>query len=56
MCGGIDFYLTFRKADAQEDTMNNLKESRYQGREQGDIEKVEVQNVRDEKNEKSSLH
>lgn len=31
MAGGIGFYLTFRKADAEEDEMNNLKESEYIG-------------------------
>lgn len=57
MCGGIGFYLTFRKADKHEDAMNNLKESNYLGgREVGDAENVEVESVRDEKNEKNALH
>jgi len=56
MFGGIGFYLTFRKADAQEDAMNNMKESKYVGgREVGDAENVETLSVRDEKNEKSGL-
>jgi POT family proton-dependent oligopeptide transporter len=56
MCGGIGFYLTFRKADAQEDAMNNMKESEYLGgREVGDAENVETLSIRDEKNEKSGL-
>ncbi|KAK6821236.1 MFS general substrate transporter [Apiospora arundinis] len=31
MIGGIGFYLTFRKADREEDAMNNMKESAYVG-------------------------
>ncbi|KAF2019146.1 peptide transporter PTR2-A [Aaosphaeria arxii CBS 175.79] len=31
--GGIGFYLTFRKADREEDAMNNMKESKYLGTE-----------------------
>lgn len=51
--GGVGFYLTFRKADAEEDALNNLKESNYLGgREQGDAESVSVHSVRNEKNEK----
>ena len=50
--GGIGFYFTFRKADAEEDALNNLKESEYLGRQQGDDENVEVHSIRDEKNEK----
>ncbi|KAH7355717.1 MFS peptide transporter-like protein Ptr2 [Pyrenochaeta sp. MPI-SDFR-AT-0127] len=58
MCGGIGFYLTFRKADAEEDELNNLKESEYiGGRQINDAESVkEVYSVRDEKNEKSALN
>lgn len=57
MCGGIGFYLTFRKADKHEDELNNLKESKYMGgREVVDAENVEVQSIRDEKNEKTGLH
>ncbi|RAR15159.1 peptide transporter ptr2-a [Stemphylium lycopersici] len=56
MAGGVGFYLTFRKADAQEDAMNNLKESTYQGgREIGDAENVETLSIRNEKNEKGEL-
>jgi POT family proton-dependent oligopeptide transporter len=44
--GGIGFYMTFRKADKQEDALNNLKESKFMGRRQGDEEGVsEVGNV-----------
>lgn len=31
MIGGIGFYLTFRKADREEDALNNQKESNYLG-------------------------
>ncbi len=31
LIGGIGFYLTFRKADREEDAMNNQKESSYLG-------------------------
>ncbi|USP76397.1 hypothetical protein yc1106_03671 [Curvularia clavata] len=56
MCGGIGFYLTFRKADKEEDAMNNLKESNFiGGQEVRDAENVETLSVRDEKNEKSGL-
>lgn len=45
LAGGIGFYLTFRKADAQEDAMNNIKESTYVGGgEGGDVESVSVRN------------
>ncbi|KAJ4330348.1 hypothetical protein N0V87_010074 [Didymella glomerata] len=51
--GGIGFYFTFRKADAEEDALNNLKESEYLGgRAQADAEHVSIHSVRDEKNEK----
>jgi POT family proton-dependent oligopeptide transporter len=54
MAGGVGFYLTFRKADKQEDAMNNLKESTYVGgREVGDAENVQAVSVGDEKNEKA---
>lgn len=56
MCGGIGFWMTFRKADKQEDALNNMKESNFMGgREIGDAEKVDTLSVRDEKNEKSGL-
>lgn len=35
LIGGIGFYLTFRKADRDEDAMNNLKESAFIGKEVG---------------------
>lgn len=51
--GAIGFYLTFRKADADEDSLNNIKESTYVGgRGEGDAEAVEVHSITDEKNEK----
>ncbi|KAH8719134.1 MFS peptide transporter-like protein Ptr2 [Phaeosphaeriaceae sp. PMI808] len=55
LCGGIGFYLTFRKADREEDAMNNLKESSYVGgREVADSEKdVDTTIVMDEKNERA---
>lgn len=31
MIGGIGFYLTFRKADREEDALNNQKESSFLG-------------------------
>jgi POT family proton-dependent oligopeptide transporter len=55
--GGVGFYMTFRKADAEEDALNNLKTSAYVGgRGEGDAENVDVQSVRDEKNEKDALN
>ena len=51
--GGVGFYLTFRNADAEEDALNNLKESEYLGgRGQGDAENMSIHSIRDEKNEK----
>lgn len=51
MAGGVGFWMTFRKADREEDAMNNLKESSYVGnRKPDDIEdSVEVHSVRNEK-------
>ena len=50
MCGGVGFYLTFRKADKMEDAMNNIKESTYMGgREVADVENVDTVSVRNEK-------
>lgn len=52
-CGGVGFYLTFRKADKEEDAMNNQVESTYLGRDGGaDVEKISVVNVVDEKNQR----
>lgn len=45
MFGGIGFYLTFRRADREEDELNNLKESAYIGNQDGgsdDEKSVEV--------------
>jgi POT family proton-dependent oligopeptide transporter len=54
--GGVGFYLTFRKADAEEDALNNLKESKYIGRGQTDAENAEesaeVHSITEEKGEK----
>ncbi|EUC45382.1 hypothetical protein COCMIDRAFT_26407 [Bipolaris oryzae ATCC 44560] len=56
LCGGIGFWMTFRKADKQEDALNNMKESNFMGgREIGDAENVDTLSVRDEKNEKSGF-
>jgi POT family proton-dependent oligopeptide transporter len=56
MAGAVGFYLTFRKADAEEDALNSMKESAYiGGREVSDPENVETISVRDQKNEKSGL-
>jgi POT family proton-dependent oligopeptide transporter len=38
--GGVGFWFTFRKADKQEDALNNLKESKFLGRQQGDEERA----------------
>jgi POT family proton-dependent oligopeptide transporter len=38
--GGIGFWMTFRKADRDEDKLNNLKASKYGGRSEGDEESV----------------
>ena len=35
MIGGIGFFLTFRKADRDEDALNNQKESAYLGTNDG---------------------
>ncbi|KAG9238596.1 MFS peptide transporter-like protein Ptr2 [Amylocarpus encephaloides] len=50
--GGVGFYLTFRKADRDEDMLNNLQESKFIGRTQGD-EEEKVTGVRETPNEKS---
>lgn len=39
--GGIGFYLTFMKADRDEDKLNNLKVSEFNGRKNADEETVE---------------
>ena len=44
--GGIGFYMTFRKADRDEDAMNNQKESRFLG---NDSHAVTSDESRDEK-------
>ena len=41
--GGVGFYLTFLKADRNEDRLNNLEQSKYEGRYQGDEETTEVE-------------
>ena len=58
--GGIGFYMTFRKADKEEDVLNNLKASTYIGRAEGDAENVPAHeagevhyNEKNEKNEKA---
>jgi POT family proton-dependent oligopeptide transporter len=38
MFGAIGFHLTFRKADAEEDALNNLQDSKYLGRKRDDEE------------------
>jgi POT family proton-dependent oligopeptide transporter len=42
MFGGIGFYLTFRKADREEDAMNNQKESTFLGNGETTAESLEV--------------
>lgn len=51
--GGVGFYLTFRKADAEEDAMNNLQQSKFLGnRGEGDAENVDVHSITNVKTEK----
>lgn len=45
MIGGIGFYLTFIKADRNEDALNNIKESSYIGRHKEDTESARTSNV-----------
>jgi len=49
--GGLGFWFTFRKADKDENKLNNLKASKFEGRRQGDVEnrETEVVTVGDEK-------
>ncbi|KAF2258965.1 MFS peptide transporter-like protein Ptr2 [Lojkania enalia] len=65
MVGGIGFYLTFQKADANEDSLNNLKESKFIGKGELDEESsVESRSVKDKgpvempaiKDEKTGFH
>jgi POT family proton-dependent oligopeptide transporter len=58
MFGGIGFYLTFRKADHEEDALNNMQESKFVGNgESAGVERdMEAHSVRDEKNEKAALN
>ncbi|KAK7985774.1 MFS general substrate transporter [Apiospora saccharicola] len=59
MIGGIGFYLTFRKADREEDAMNNMKESAFIGKDVNGAadtstaagDETVVQEVYDEKRE-----
>ncbi|KAF2714050.1 PTR2-domain-containing protein [Pleomassaria siparia CBS 279.74] len=57
MLGGIGFWITFRKADQQEDALNNMKSSKYIGRSTSDAENVTVfeEEDRKEKKEKPAL-
>ncbi|ORY19533.1 POT family-domain-containing protein [Clohesyomyces aquaticus] len=52
MLGAIGFWFTFRQADKEEDALNNLKESKFIGRGEGDAENITVQNEKGEKIEK----
>jgi POT family proton-dependent oligopeptide transporter len=57
MFGGIGFYVTFRKADKEEDALNSLQESKFIGNNEGAAEQdVEEHPVRDEKSEKGALN
>ncbi|OAG10772.1 MFS peptide transporter-like protein Ptr2 [Paraphaeosphaeria sporulosa] len=58
MFGAVGFYLTFRKADKQEDALNALKTSAYVGNKTGDIENEARGEVtaKNEKHEKSGLN
>jgi POT family proton-dependent oligopeptide transporter len=54
MIGGVGFYLTFRKADREEDALNNLKESAFVGRGERHVEEqTEVFHEKDDKDYKS---
>lgn len=53
MCGGIGFYLTFRKADREEDALNNQQESSYLGND-GTTENAPTAYI-NEKSEKSDI-
>jgi POT family proton-dependent oligopeptide transporter len=56
MAGGIGFWLTFRKADKEEDALNQMQESKYLGNKKpDDIETSEV-DVHSVRNEKNGLH
>jgi POT family proton-dependent oligopeptide transporter len=56
--GAVGFWLTFRKADKEEDALNALQTSKYMGRKEGDVEVVAESpvSVRDEKNEKTAFN
>ncbi|KAK2600065.1 hypothetical protein QQS21_005229 [Conoideocrella luteorostrata] len=51
LIGGIGFYLTFRKADREEDAMNNQKESTFLGNNDQNTKAVDMpdEETRDEK-------
>ena len=56
MIGAVGFWFTFRKADKEEDRLNNLKESKFIGRSEVDEENVQTEEeVFSEKNEKAAL-
>lgn len=43
--GGVGFWMTFRKADKDEDMLNNLKQSSFEGRGNGDEENAVINGV-----------
>ncbi|KAH8650925.1 peptide transporter PTR2-A [Tricladium varicosporioides] len=51
--GGFGFWMTFRKADKDEDKLNNMKQSQFIGRKEGDEESIE--RVSEKVNEKSAM-
>ena len=53
LIGGIGFYLTFRKADREEDALNNQKESTFLGND-ATAENVPTAYI-NEKSEKSEI-
>jgi POT family proton-dependent oligopeptide transporter len=57
MFGAVGFYLTFRKADKEEDALNALRTSAYVGNKTGDVENEASgqASVKDEKHEKAGL-
>jgi proton-dependent oligopeptide transporter, POT family len=56
--GGLGFWMTFRKADRDEDKLNNLKQSKFEGRMESDEESNRsdrVERVNEKAGEKSML-
>lgn len=61
LVGGIGFYFTFRKADREEDAMNNLKASAFVGKDASAAAAAAdgttvVEEARDEEKREESTH